>query len=129
MIAVRDRLDDFTGATVVVVTFTEPARLAAYREHLQLPFPVVTDVDRTLYGLLGAERGTTRQVWSAGTLRMYARLLRQRRRLRRPTEDINQLGADAVFDAMGRLVYLSLPTSPDARPPVQELVDAHRACE
>ena len=128
MIAVRDRLDDFAGATVVVVTFTAPERLAAYRDHLQLPFPVVTDRDRTLYRLLGAERGTNRQVWSSGTLRMYARLLRDGRRLHRPTEDIRQLGADAVFDAAGRLAHLSLPTSPDARPPVQELVDAHSRC-
>ncbi len=126
MIAVRDRLADFGDAAVVVVTFTDPARLAAYRDHLELPFDVVTDVDRQMYRLLGAERGTSRQVWSPGTLRMYARLLRQGRRLRRPTEDIRQLGADAVIDRHGRLAFLSLPASPDARPPVQDLIDAAR---
>ena len=36
------------------------------------------------------------------------------------------LGADAVVDRHGRLAYLSLPASPDARPPVQDLVDASR---
>jgi hypothetical protein len=126
VIAVRDRIAEFGEARVVVVTFTAPDHLAAYREHLGLSFDVVTDVERQLYSLLGAERGTSRQVWSAGTLRMYARLLWQGRRLRRPTEDIRQLGADAVVDAAGTLVYLSLPTSPDARPPVQELIDASR---
>ncbi len=122
----RDRLADFGDAAVVVVTFTAQERLAAYREHLKLPFDVVTDPDRRLYRLLGAERGSSRRVWSPGTLRMYAQLLRRGRRLRRPTEDIRQLGADAVVDASGTLVYLSLPVSPDARPPVQELIDATR---
>ncbi len=84
----------------------------------------MADVDRTLYRLLGAERGTSRQMWSAGTIRMYARLLRAGRRLRWPTEDIQQLGADAVIGRDGTLRYLSLPSTPDARPPIGELIAA-----
>lgn len=124
MIAVRDHLDHFTDARIAVVTFAAPERLAAYRQHLQLPFDVVADTDRTLYRLLGAERGSTQQVWSAGTLRMYAKLLRSGRRLSRPTEDIRQLGADAVIGRDGSLRYLSLPATPDARPPINALVAA-----
>ena len=124
MIAVRDRLDQFGDATVVVVTFAAPDRLAAHREHLQIPFTIVTDTDRSLYRLLGAERGSNRQVWSLGTLRMYGRLLRRGRRLQRPTEDIHQLGADAVIGRDGRLRFLSLPSTPDARPPVSALIAA-----
>jgi hypothetical protein len=88
------------------------------------PFDVVTDLDRVLYKLLGAERGTNRQVWSPGTIRMYARLVLTGRRLRRPTEDIHQLGADAVIGRDGTLRYLSLPSTPDARPPISELIAA-----
>lgn len=124
MLAVRDHLDRFGDATIAVVTFASPDRLAAHRQHLGVPFTIVTDQSRELYRLLGAERGTARQVWSMGTLRMYARLLRQGRRLRRPTEDIHQLGADAVIGRDGRLRYLSLPSTPDARPPVSELITA-----
>lgn len=120
----RDRLDQFGDATVVVVTFAAPDRLAAHREHLQIPFTIVTDTDRSLYRLLGAERGSNRQVWSLGTLRMYGRLLRRGRRLQRPTEDIHQLGADAVIGRDGRLRFLSLPSTPDARPPVSALIAA-----
>ena len=120
----RDRLDQFGDANIAVVTFATPDRLAAYREHLQLPFAVVTDLDRSLYQLLGAERGTNRQVWSPGTIRMYLRLIRAGRRLRRPTEDIHQLGADAVIGRSGTLRYLSLPSTPDARPPISELIAA-----
>ena len=124
MIAVRDHLDQFGDARIVVVTFATPDRLAAYRAHLRLPFDVVADTDRVLYELLGAQRGTNRQVWSPGTIRMYLRLIRAGRRLHRPTEDIHQLGADAVIGRDGTLRYLSLPSSPDARPPISELIAA-----
>jgi hypothetical protein len=124
VIAVRDHLDRFGDATVAVVTFAAPDRLAAHRRHLAAPFPFLSDPDRTLYRLLGADRGTRRQVWSAGTLRLYARLLRDGGRLRRPTEDIRQLGADVVVGRDGRLRYLALPASPDARPPIDDLIAA-----
>ena len=124
MIAVRDHLDQFGDARIAVVTFTNPERLAAYRAHLRIPFDVVADTDRELYRMLGAERGSNRQVWSPGTIRMYARLIRAGRRLRRPTEDIHQLGADAVIGRDGTLRYLSLPATPDARPPISDLIAA-----
>ncbi len=124
MIAVRDHLDRFGDARIAVVTFASVDRLKAYREHLQLPFDVVADPERTLYALLGASRGTARQVWSPGTLRLYVRLLRGGRRLHRATEDVRQLGADAVLDRNGRLRYLSLPSTPDARPSISSLIDA-----
>jgi hypothetical protein len=124
VIAVRDHLDQFGDAHVAVVTFADPARLAGYREHLRLPFTVVADVDRSLYVLLGAHRGSNRQVWSPGTILMYARLLLRGRRPSRPTEDIHQLGADAVFGRDGRLRYLPLPATPNARPPIMELIAA-----
>jgi peroxiredoxin len=124
VIAVRDHLEQFGDATIAVVTFAAPERLASYREHLRGPFAVVADVDRTLYRLLGAERGTFRQVWSLGTLRRYRQLLHQGRTLRRPTEDVRQLGADAVIGRDGVVRYLALPPTPDVRPPIRELVDA-----
>ena len=124
MIAVRDHLDRFGDATVAVVTFTDPQRLAAYRAHLQVPFAMVSDVDRSLYRMLGAVHGSFRRTWSMSTLRAYGRLLRRGYRLRRPTEDTRQLGADAVIGRDGRLRYLALPNRPDDRPPVTDLIDA-----
>jgi hypothetical protein len=124
VIAVRDQLPLFGDAEIVVVTFAAAERLTAHRRHLGVPFTIVTDTERELYALLGAGRAPTRDVWSLGTLRMYARLIRRGRRLRRPTEDTHQLGADSVVGRDGRLAYLSLPASPDRRPPVSELVAA-----
>ena len=124
MLAVREHIGHFGDANIVIVTFAAPGRLAAHREHLDIPFTVVADIDREMYRLLGAERGSRRQIWSLGTLRMYVGLVRRGRRLRKPTEDVHQLGADAVVGRDGRLRYLSLPSTPDARPPVADLIAA-----
>ena len=124
MLAVRGRLAEFGDAVVVVVSFAAPARLASYRDHLGIPFPLLSDPERTVYRLLGAERGSRRQVWSPGTLRLYGRLVRGGRRLRRPTEDVRQLGADAVVGRTGVLRYLALPLAPDRRPPIDDLIAA-----
>lgn len=120
----RDHINRFGDAAVAVVTFAEAERLAAYQRHLAVPFPLLSDPDRRLYRLLGAGRAPARQVWSWGTMAMYGRLLRRGRRLQRPTEDTRQLGADAVIGRDGRLRYLALPSSPDRRPPIDELVAA-----
>ena len=123
----RDRITEFGDAVIAVVTFAQPERLAAHQAHLAVPFAVLADPERRLYALLGSERGTRRQVWSLGTLRMYGRLLRKGRRLQKPTEDVQQLGADAIIGRDGTLGYLSLPSTPDARPSVDELLVAlHR---
>jgi len=127
VIAVRDHLDQLGDTLPVVVTFTDdPTRLAAYRTHLAVGFPIVADVDRVLYRMLGAGRGSLRRVWSPGTMLMYARLLRRGRRLHPPTENTRQLGADAVVDRGGRLHRLWLPEGPDTRPDVEEIIEAVR---
>lgn len=120
-----ERRNEFGTADIAVITFTDPERLAAYIDHLGVSFPVVTDVDRTLYRALGVERGSLRQVWSVGTLQTYWSLLRAGRRLRRTHgDDVRQLGADVIVDADGTIRTLFRPTSPDKRPSVDELLAA-----
>lgn len=121
--------DHFAGSATgtmavlpVVITFAaDPSRLAAYGAHLELDIPVLTDVDRVLYDMLGAGRTSLAKVWNPGTLAMYGRLVVRGRRLRLPRDDTRQLGADALLDADGRLRRVWLPASPDARPSIAEL--------
>jgi hypothetical protein len=128
--AVRDHLDRFGDALPVVVTFSDDLDLvAAHRRHLDVDFPVLADRDLALYRALGIGRGSVRDVWSPGTLATYARLLGSGRRLQRPTEDTRQLGADAVIDRSGRLVRAWRPSSPDARPPMTDLIAAVAAVD
>ncbi len=120
MIAVRDHLTTI-DATIVVVTFGAVAQLAAYRRHLAIPFTVLADPDRRAYRDYELQRGTVRNVYGVGTIRMYASLLRKGRIFRRPTGDTLQLGGDFVIARDGRVVDAFYPTSPDDRPSVSQL--------
>ncbi|MCU0273183.1 MAG: hypothetical protein MUE34_08125 [Acidimicrobiales bacterium] len=55
---------------------------------------------------------------------MYARLLRQGRRLRLPQQDTRQLGGDVVVGPDGRVVEVFRPRSPDDRPSMADLLVA-----
>ena len=122
MVAVSERIKEFGDAEIVVVTFSDAARLDAYVKHLDITFPVVTDVDRELYQALGLERGTRRQVWSLGTLQKYWHLLRAGKKLQRTHEDIRQLGADVIVGADGRIIKIFRPATPADRPSVDDLL-------
>lgn len=122
----RDRLPEFGPVHVAAITFAPPAELAAHRRHLGLPFPLLSDPDRSLYRRFGLGRGAFRQIWNPGTLKLYVRLVRQGRRLRRPTQDTRQLGGDFVLDPSGRLTAAFRPASPDDRPSVDALIAACR---
>lgn len=122
----RDRLDRFGDTAVAVVTFGLPEDLAAHRDHLDLPFPLLADPERSVYRRFGLGRARLHRIWNPGTLREYARLIRKGARPRRPTQDTRQLGGDFVIGPDGRLAAEFRPPSPDARPPVDELVAAVR---
>jgi peroxiredoxin len=117
----QHRLDD---VCVAVVTFTDPDRLAAYRTHLGIDFTVLTDPGREVYRQYGLGRGRWLDIYRLRTLRRYATLIRQGRRMRRPTEDTRQLGGDFVIGADGRLRYAYRPEAPDDRPPAASIIAA-----
>ena len=124
----RDHLDRFGDAVIAVVTFADLSRLARYREHLELPFPVLADPDRAVYRAFGLGKGTWRQVYGWTTLRRYAELLAKGRRVRGPTEDTLQLGGDFVVDRAGRLTYGFWGDAPADRPSIEELAGAVAGC-
>lgn len=128
MVAVRDHLDRFADAVVAVVTFADLSRLAGYREHLELPFPVLADPDRAVYRAFGLARGKWWQVYGWTSVRRYAELLVKGRRVRRPTEDTLQLGGDFVVDRNGRLAYGFWGDAPADRPTIEQLSDAVTTC-
>lgn len=129
MLAVSRHRDQLAPADVVVVAFTPWTELEAYRQHLGIDLVLVADPDRSLYRRFGVGRGRWWRVYGIGTLRLYATLLRQGRRLRRPVEDTLQLGADVVLDADGEVAWIRRPRSPDERPPVADLIAAVRSLD
>ena len=118
----RDRIDELGDAMVALVTFTRQRNLRGYRNRHNLPFTVLADEDRTSYRAYGLGRGPWWRVYGWSTIARYGELLARGRRLRRPTEDTLQLGGDFVVGLDGRLAYVYRSTSPDDRPPVEELL-------
>jgi peroxiredoxin len=125
---VSDRLAEFGGAAVVLITFTRPRNLRGYRRRLALAYPVLADETRAVYRAYGLQRGSWRRVWGLKSVRAYGRLLRQGRRLERPSGDTLQLGGDFIVDRDGRLAYAHRSRGPHDRPSVDELLDAVRSC-
>ena len=121
----RDRLAEFGDSTdVVLVTFTEPENVSAYRRQHGLDLEVVLDRDRSAYAAFGLGRGTVWRVWGWRMVLRYAEIIRADgfSGLRRPTEDTLQLGGDFLVDANGTLIYGFWGEGPDDRPEVDELI-------
>ena len=126
----RDRLDDLgPDTTVVLVTFTDPDNLSDYIVRNLLPFPVLTDPDRSAYAAYGFGRGSVGRVWGWRAGRRYLELLRagRWRELRRPTEDTLQLGGDVVIAPDGTLAWGFWSEGPDDRPSVDDIIAAVEA--
>lgn len=128
LLSLRDRVERFGDAPVVVVTFAEVERLAPYRSALELPFVLLSDRDRGVYRRYELARGSWWRIYGVRTLRMYARLLRAGRRPTRPTEDTMQLGGDFVIDQDGMIAFAARPVSPATRPSVEAIIAAVEAC-
>lgn len=91
---------------------------------LEVPFPVLVDLDRQAYRAWGLRRAKWRTVYlDPKVWRSYARKLLTGQRLPRGGRDTLQLGGDFVVAPDGTLTY-SRPQEVDDRPPVGELLTA-----
>lgn len=126
-----DRLHEFgTDTEVVLVTFTDPDALAAYRSRRDLGYRILLDPDRAAYRAFGLGRGSVARVWGRRALARYVELFRSARRdgtsfrLERPTEDTLQLGGDFVIAPDGTIAWAFRGAGPDDRPSVDDLIAA-----
>ncbi|HUP76640.1 MAG TPA: AhpC/TSA family protein [Acidimicrobiales bacterium] len=115
------RLDD---VDVAVVTFARAKFLDGYRQHLDIPFSVLSDEHRDTYRAYGLGRGSLRRIYRPATIKKYAQLMRAGKKLRRPTDDTRQLGGDFVVGADGLLRFAYRPVAPDDRPAPADMIAA-----
>ncbi len=113
------------GATVVFVVHDDPGRVrAGLLADIDVPYPVLVDLQRRAYSDWGLRRASFARIYlSASVWLSYARMLRHGEPLRKGGRDTLQLGGDFVVGRDGRLVY-SRPQEADDRPPVGVLVAA-----
>jgi alkyl hydroperoxide reductase subunit AhpC len=115
---------DRRGAAVAVVTFEQAWRARAYVEETGLPWPLLMDPQRSLFQAYGMERGTAGEVMGWASCKAYLGLLVRGRRLRRPTDDVYQLGGDVLIDPQGIVRLHHIGRGPADRPAVSQLLAA-----
>ncbi|HET8605464.1 MAG TPA: peroxiredoxin-like family protein [Gaiellaceae bacterium] len=120
----RQRISE-AGATALFVVHDEPELVRrTMLAGLELPFPVLVDLDRTAYAAWGMTRASSLRIW--GDPRVWLRYLNTVLHGQRPTRfgaDTLQLGGDFVVAADGTIAY-ARPQRTDDRPPVAELLRA-----
>jgi len=119
---------DAIGATALFVVYDEPERvLAGLLSGLDVPFPVLVDVERDAYRAWGLRRSSVAGVWlDPRVWGRYAALLAGGERPRRLGRDTLQLGGDFVVGPDGTVTY-ARPQRRDDRPSVLTLVGELRA--
>jgi hypothetical protein len=124
---VRERAGELEAlaATPIAVGFSPAEPLAALADHLDWPWPFLSDTERLLYARLGLPRAKLREVWTPGTKDTYRAALAKGESVHAPVEDPLQLGGDAIVRA-GTVVALWRPRSPDDRPDVDDLMASLR---
>lgn len=123
----KPRLDAL-GATALFVVHDEAALVRrGFLDGLDVPYPVLVDLDRTAYHAWGLARSSRAGVWlDPRVWAHYTALLARGERLRPLGRDTLQLGGDFVVDGDGIVTY-ARPQRRDDRPPVSLLVRELRA--
>ena len=119
----RDRVER-TGGAAVFVVHDPPERVrSGLLRDLDVPWPVLVDLDRVAYRAWGLRRAAFRTVWlDPRVWGRYVRLLLDGQRLQRLGRDSLQLGGDFVVGPDG-VVTWARPQRADDRPPVGVLLD------
>jgi AhpC/TSA antioxidant enzyme len=113
------------GIDVVAVGFSTDERLAFIGEQFELTFPLLSDPDRRWYRAFAIGRGGWATVFAPRILWGYARLIFRGYRLRRPTDDLRQLGGDILLRG-DEVVARWIGTESERRPSVDEVMAAAR---
>ena len=119
---------DGLGATALFVVHDDPPLIRrGLLAGLDVPYPVLVDLERAAYRDWGLRRSSRAGVWLDPRIwARYAALMARGERLRPFGRDTLQLGGDFVVDPDGIVTY-ARPQRRDDRPPVSVLVDELRA--
>jgi hypothetical protein len=116
------------NAQVVAVSFTPPARVAAFLTVRPLPFPALSDPESNAYRAFSLGRTSWDAMLHPRVLLGYLKLIWRGTRPEKPEpgEDLFQLGGDFILDGAGRLVFAYPSKTSTDRPSVTVLLDAVR---
>jgi len=117
------------GGEVLVISFTPPAKVAAFLDRHPQPFTVVSDASRTAYKTFELPKTSWRRLFSALFLAKYLTLIfRGWMPGSNQGEDVLQLGGDFVLNGGRQLIFAHPSADPTDRPAAEALVQAVRTC-
>lgn len=113
---------------VFAVSFAPPEKIGPYQKMNPLPFPVLSDPERTAYKAFALDRTSWKQIFHPRVVGRYLKLMFKGWMPWRANkeEDLLQLGGDFVLDEERQLVYAYRSADPTDRPSAQALLDAVR---
>jgi hypothetical protein len=108
---------------IVAISPGAPELLRRLRDGLGLSALLLTDPSWHTYRAYGLGRASIARLLLSPRLWLaYAALLLKGRRPARPTEDVHELGGDALVDAEGNLAWIHRSASVDDRPSPAEIL-------
>lgn len=113
------------GVAVAVVSFDRGPLVDAYVRETGLEWPVLVDRERVLYRGYGMERGRAWDLYGPPAIACYFKLFAKGRWLKRPGEDVTQLGGDVLIGPDGRLRLVRVGKGPADRPAVASILAVH----
>ncbi len=114
----HDYEDEFSRrhARIVVVTFENISLARRYVEETRLPWPLLLDENRELYGNYGMHSASFWDVWGPKTWWVYIEQLMKGQRLKKSAGDIFQRGGDVLIDPAGIVRFHHVGRGPADRP-------------
>ena len=109
-------------AAVLAISFEPQERVSQLSRQLQLPFPVLSDPQRTAYRAYGLASATILSLLAPGTVWAYIKLLARGNQYHFRESDMRQMGGDFVVDEDGLVAYEFRGASPHQRPAILELL-------
>jgi hypothetical protein len=122
----RKHLLDALDASVLVISFEDPATLQQFGWFRDLPFAMLSDPSRRLYGAFGLRTRSLLRLLDRETLMAYARALLHGHLPHLRRTDLRQLGGDVVLNRAGDAVFVHRSATPADRPPVEVVLRALR---
>ena len=114
---------------VAVVTFEQSWRAEAYVNETGIDWPLLIDSTHHLYAAYQMERGSRSKVMGIANWLGYLKLIFRGRRVRKPTDDIYQLGGDVLIDE-DRIIRLHFVSDrPIDRPSIASIKTSIESCK
>ncbi len=126
MSQLRHRYEEFraAGAEVAAVSFAQSKALLPYADNLRLPFPLLSDPERSAYKAYGLLRGSFWSIFGPKTVWEYVKLISHGRLFRGIQADPFQLGGDFVIDGRGVVRFAYRSEEPTDRASADRLLQA-----